>query len=175
MIASQRKRTKQNGLFGRCSCFFAACYLPLCISFSVIDLANDNNGRTIISPKEKACTPETMNDVKQFRSYGRKLRITIRLVFYIPLLIVFGIGLYLFYSGKPAWLAFVIGAVGLLCFSLARVLTEKKLLAAFNCPDCRAQIGHWERDEQYRVYYDCDHCRVRWDIGYVFGTGPYDV
>ena len=95
------------------------------------------------------------------------------LVFWIPLFIVAGgTGWCIIFVGKKAWIAFLTGVVAFFAIGFARMFVEKKLLAGFVCPHCKTPIPDWDRDTQYRVLYDCQHCCVRWDIGYVFGNGP---
>jgi hypothetical protein len=144
------KKVKEKGL------------LPVAIRPVSADLSNTPS----VPP-----SPPAANEVKRFYSFGWKIRFRKLLAFYIPFLLVAGIGFYLFSAGRPGWLTFGMMVAGLFLFGFAGSRAEQKMLDEFICPQCQTPIEDWDVDATHRIIYDCSKCKVKWDIGYKSRSG----
>jgi len=84
----------------------------------------------------------------------------------LPLTVTLAVGYYLYFTGKPEWIADTVMLAGFVVFGLARIWIEHQRLKAFVCPCCRAPIEDWDINETHRILFNCARCESSWDIEY---------
>lgn len=89
----------------------------------------------------------------------------------LPLSVILALGLCLYFTGTPEWIAGTVMLGGFVVFGLAGLLVEYQRLKAFVCPCCQAPIKDWDTNETHRILFSCARCESNWDVE--FNERPY--
>jgi hypothetical protein len=118
-------------------------------------------------------SPREPTETRKFYSFGRKVRWVGLAIFPTPIFLM--VGLFMWHwlktEGKQQWLFPVIVIGGFIVCGIGRGLIVDKILESFVCPRCQTPEDDWQRDSDFRIYYKCRKCRIKWDIGYKFDPG----
>lgn len=118
--------------------------------------------KTLETPKP-ARPPEKTERFYADGSRTQRLRVWVSS---LPLSVILALGIYLYFTGKPEWIAGTVMLGGFVVFGLAGLLIEFHRLKAFVCPCCQAPIKDWDTNETRRILFNCARCESGWDIEY---------
>jgi hypothetical protein len=152
------RKVKELGLF------------PVKITSAPNEAADTPSTSTPSADSNSTSSPDS-NELQRCDAFGQKVRLRKFLVFYLPFGVVAGIVFYLLCVGKPFWLLAIISVAALLGFGIAGMVVEQNMLNTFVCPRCGTALEDWNTNAQYRIFYDCRQCRIKWDIGYALHRG----